>query len=132
MPATIAAVGLLLVLGAWVQYLASIPEERVAVRPRGTVTVQSLGVLLSACGTWLAWRGGTGWIGAAVLLAVGSGLMAFFIYLIRTAPLPDGDLQVAVGDQLPSFAASDVDGRTFRSEELEGQRVLLKFFRGSW
>ena len=67
---------------------------------------------------------------ALALLADATGI--FFIWLLGQRRLPDGELIVAVGDPFPELVAPNQDGEWVDSSALRGQRILFKFFRGSW
>lgn len=62
--------------------------------------------------------------------AIGFGLV--FLYLSFTGAQRSGNEAIAVGDTIPSFTATQDDGASFDSANLDGSRVLLKFFRGHW
>lgn len=55
----------------------------------------------------------------------------FFFFLLQKKP-PLNEIKVKQGDRLLSFSSMDENGQPFSSDELKGQRVLLKFFRGAW
>jgi peroxiredoxin len=67
-----------------------------------------------------------------VVASVGLLLGGFFSFLTFVSGLPDQRAAVAVGSKAPDFHSVDADGREFRLSGLEGSRVLLKFFRGTW
>ena len=132
--ALISSVLALLVVGvAWWQYLAAIPREKVLPRPRGTLAAMAIGGLLALLAfTIVAMRPTAATLAAIPIAGVALGLAGFFGYLLRQAPLPDGELVVAVGDKLPSFTAIDENGAAVHSADWAGKRTLLKFFRGHW
>ena len=72
--------------------------------------------------------------GAVGYVVAGFGLLlgGFFSFLTFMSGLPDQRAAAAVGSRAPDFQALDADGREFRLSGLEGSRVLLKFFRGTW
>jgi peroxiredoxin len=39
---------------------------------------------------------------------------------------------IRVGDLVPAFEAPDEHGALFRSSSLNGEPLLIKFFRGHW
>jgi len=55
----------------------------------------------------------------------------FFFFLLQDNP-PLNEIKVQLGDTLLPFNSTDVNGQSFSSDDFKGQRVLLKFFRGSW
>ena len=119
-------VGLLIVSGAWLHYLALIPKEKVPKHPNGHKAMMGLGAVVSILGA-----PALPYVGAA-LMVVSVILAFFFVYLLREAPLPKGELGVSVGDPLLPFEAQLADGSLFSSESLKGRRLLFKFFRGHW
>jgi len=72
--------------------------------------------------------------GALGYVVAGLGLLlgGFFSFLTFMSGLPDQRAAVAVGLKAPDFRSLNADGREFRLSGLEGSRVLLKFFRGTW
>jgi hypothetical protein len=125
--------GLALVGGAWLHYLAMIPRERVPRRPVGHGALMALGSLMALAAVVLALATGDGsLVLAAVLAGVTVGLAGYFFWLLRQAALPADRLSFVAGDPLPRFKAFDAEGRPFDSASLDGRRFFLKFFRGHW
>lgn len=129
----LAVSAVVVVNAAWLYYLWLIPKERVPERPFGFVAAMVAGVSMSGASLLAALReeeaiAPSMW----VLAGVATSLAAFFVYLLKQAALPDGEIRVAVGDKLLTFAARDTNGDRFHTDELRGKRVLLKFFRGHW
>lgn len=122
-----AGAALAAVVTSWLMYLRSIPRGGVARRPVGHVLTHLLGIGLAA--TALAT---TPTAPVAVPAAGGLVLGVAFLGLLSLRKTPLGSLKVAVGDPLLPFRCQDSDGAWFESSSLQGQRVLLKFFRGSW
>jgi len=83
---------------------------------------------LLAMAALLSHPGGVGYVLAAIGLLLGG----FFSFLTFMSGLPDQRAAVAVGSKAADFDSFDADGREFRLSGLEGSRVLLKFFRGTW
>ena len=129
----LAVLGFLLVMGTWGWYMATIPRGNVPVWPIGSIILLSLGVV-SALGALVsigsAWLGGT--IIVLILSVMSIGMAGFFFWLLTQRKTPIGDLQVAVGDTILPFDAVTSDGRPFHTDQIKGQRILLKFFRGGW
>lgn len=131
MPLALSVAGFTAILVAWLGYLARIPKEKVPVRPVGTLALLAVGVVLVAVALGLGAKSGLS--GGVTAISASAGALAlFFVYLLRQAPLPDGELVVSVGDRLPAFEALDGDNNRFDSATLAQKRILLKFFRGSW
>ena len=128
MPFWLAIVAMLLVFTGWVTYLARIPRGDVPPKPIGTLALEGAGALGGGAAIALA--------GGSVAVSVPGGVAAvmglFFVWLYTQRNVPEGDIQVEVGGRLRPFMVQDHTGATFSSDELEGHRVLLKFFRGSW
>ena len=127
----LAAAGLSIVLASWIAYLRTIPSGRVPVWPLGAIVVQGLGIALAGAGiaSWLV-RGGSAATLAPAIPAISMGL--FFYWLLSQRKTPIGEIRVAVGAELLPFEALTPEGTSFSSGELEGDRVLIKFFRGGW
>lgn len=64
-------------------------------------------------------------------LAILIGLFLPFTILVSPQTL-DTTKVIRVGDTIPHFTATDGRGETFDSTSLQGQLVLIKFFRGHW
>ena len=62
----------------------------------------------------------------------GAGTAGLMLSLLGLRRLPDGALIARVGAPMPPASALDERGRPFELASLRGQRVLFKFFRGSW
>ena len=129
----LSAAGFLMVMTAWVTYLATIPSGRVPARPVGAIILQLAGIVLAVSAVVWSFRDG-GAPGAAVIVPTVFALMmgSTFFYLLSLRKTPIGDLKVEVGDTLLPFEATASDGTVFNTDSLAGKRTLLKFFRGGW
>ena len=129
----LSAAGFLMVMTAWVTYLATIPSGRVPARPVGAIILQLAGIVLAVSAVVWSFRDG-GAPGAAVIVPAVFALMmgSTFFYLLSLRKTPIGDLKVEVGDTLLPFEATASDGAVFNTDSLAGKRTLLKFFRGGW
>ncbi|MEM8861726.1 MAG: hypothetical protein AAGD96_25660 [Chloroflexota bacterium] len=68
-----------------------------------------------------------------IIITVTAITMAILYWRLRTLrQTPIGEIRVRVGDKILPFSALTPDGAQFQSNELLGQRVLFKFFRGAW
>ncbi|MFK7802884.1 MAG: hypothetical protein AB8G95_14720 [Anaerolineae bacterium] len=123
----------LIVMGTWAWYLSTIPRGIVPVQPIGSIILQGIGIALAIL-TFFYLRPGQVFVTTIVfVLAIFSLSMAFFFYwLLTQRKTPLGDLKVSVGDKFLPFDAKVSDGRDFHSNELDGKRILFKFFRGKW
>ncbi len=66
---------------------------------------------------------------AAVLAIVVGGFFPFSVAISRQEVAPNG---IRVGDTIPHFTALDDQSQLLDSRSLEGQLVIMKFFRGHW
>lgn len=132
----LAGTGLLLVVSTWVAYLSTIPRAKVPTNPSLYTLAQLVGVVLVGAALALAVGSETLSPGAriAVYVVMGMSMMLFstWLFLMATRKTPAGALQVDVGDSVLPFVASRSDGTPFDLASLQGERYLLKFFRGSW
>ena len=119
--------GFLIVAGAAIHYFLTIDKETVPEDVRPHTVLWGVGAAISILGALLAPSLVT--IVLAVVAAVTGG---FLIWLVGQRRVPDGELIVDVGDALPELVAPNQDGEIINLADLRGQRVLLKFFRGSW
>lgn len=133
LPAALALAAVALALIAWGHYFWLIAVHRVPRRPRGHLAALGLATVLGVAGVIVGpvSGGAVSWL-AVGLAPVTLGAAGSFVWLLGQAPLPDGELVVAIGDPLPAFTATDHRGEPFSSAQLAGERVLLKFFRGHW
>ena len=71
-----------------------------------------------------------GWTPTAIA-AVGSTLLLMYVFWYsRVQRFPNARL--AVGNKLPEFAATTLDGRVVRSAEFLGRPAVFVFYRGGW
>lgn len=128
----LSAAGMVSVLAGWVSYLATIPKGRVPERPTTTFLLTLGGAAVALVGVVLTARDAM-WSAATLAPAgVAVFMAAFFVWLFSQRRVPDGSLHVEEGKPLLAFEAKRSDGGHFSTADLEGKRVLLKFFRGSW
>lgn len=119
--------GLGLVCAGWLHYLWLIPQERVPARPIIHPLLINLGGLLAVIGAV------TGRVVVGLILASLAAVLAgLFDYLLIIAHLPPANLTLAVGQRWLPFTALDDAGQPVNSQTWQGQRLLLKFFRGQW
>ena len=100
----------------------AIPEDR-TLFVAAFLAAAVLGVAAFAIGT--RWFGG---VPAIFAIAVGS----FLPFTIAISPQQVAENPIRVGDTIPIFTALDDTGARFRSDDLAGSPVLIKFFRGHW
>ncbi|MBL4687772.1 MAG: hypothetical protein JKY37_24490 [Nannocystaceae bacterium] len=124
-------IGLLVVVGGWVAYLATVPKGNVPARPVAHVVAMLLGAVFSVVGLALAVRDGP-WSTSAALAVPTLMMSGLFFYLLTQRKTPLGEIRIKLGDTLPAFATPDSEGHVFETATLAGQRVLIKFFRGRW
>ncbi|TNE51686.1 MAG: hypothetical protein EP343_03130 [Deltaproteobacteria bacterium] len=120
-------VGFAIVLSAISWYFLIIDAEKVPKRVGGFASALVMGSGISLTGLVLSPSAFTGTItGVAALLG------SFILWLLTQRRLPDGQLVVGVGDPMPPLIALDPHRKSFDLSKLKGQRVMVKFFRGSW
>ena len=74
---------------------------------------------------------GTRWF--AGIAAVPAILISLILpYTIYISPQQVSDNPIQLGDTIPQFVAIDDEGNRFFSDSLEGNTVLIKFFRAHW
>ena len=128
----IASASLTSVVVGWMQYLSTIPRHKVPVTPVLALALTIGGAAGGAAAIWLSAGQGavSGWVvglsSGGILLGLG------FVGLLKQAPVPAGDIQVAVGEAMLPFTTKDSTGADFDSDSLRGGWVLFKFFRGLW
>ncbi|MCO4763479.1 MAG: hypothetical protein KC502_18320 [Myxococcales bacterium] len=129
---TLSGASLLVVLATWIVYFAKVPSGNVPARPVGSILAQFAGIALAVAAVVVGQPSGAAAWGAMVPAAFGLLMALVFLWLLTQRKTPIGDLKVAVGDTLLSFAATSSDGAAFHTDDLLGKRTLLKFFRGGW
>ena len=105
-----------------VNQVVGIPEDR-TLFVVGWVAAVLFGIAAFVRGT--RWFGG---IAAVVAIVIG----VFLPFTVSISKQDVGAGAIQVGDVLPQFEAIDEFGETFNSESLQGQLVLIKFFRAHW
>ncbi|MCA9617961.1 MAG: hypothetical protein KC731_03005 [Myxococcales bacterium] len=132
LPWLLVGVGFVAVLIGWGTYLAAIPKG-VPDKPLAALAATQGGAVAALAG--LAWSSASPttlgwllWIAAPTVALTGLG----FALLYSQRKVPAGELQVRVGAPMIDFETVDHTGQPFATSSLRGQRVLLKFFRGSW
>jgi hypothetical protein len=74
---------------------------------------------------------GPRWFGGVpAILAIATG--GFLTVTVAISPQQVADNPIRVGDFIPVFTALDDKGDRFRSTDLAGAPVLIKFFRAHW
>ena len=129
---TFASVAVLSAVVGWVGYLRAIPKHTVPKLPVAMMITQSLALALAMGVVEEALRTGARPLGAFVLAGLAVVLALFFWGLYSQRHTPLGTLQVALGEPMIPFESVDSNGAVVHSSDFAGQRLLLKFFRGSW
>ncbi len=134
LPLLLTSGGAVAVLGSWALYMGSVPSGRVPPRPVGHLIVQAVGMVSALTGLAQVAASPTLPIGlpSAALAGLALTMGGLFFFLLTQRKTPLGKLRVAVGDPMLPFSAATRDGVAFHSDQLRGQRVLFKFFRGHW
>lgn len=124
----LAITGTAIAAGAIVAYGLAVPSGDNPRVPIGTGLGLALGSAIGL-GAWLTPSPSLALrlLGFAPMMLTG---VALAIHSQRR--VPTSELRVSVGDRLLAFEALTPEGERFRSSELAGRRVLLKFFRGEW
>ena len=115
---------IILTVALWFRLVnqVAIPEDR-TLFVAAFLTAAGLGVAAFATGT--RWFGGV-----PAILAIAAG--SFLPFTIAISPQQVAENPIRVGDTIPIFTALDDTGERFRSGDLAGSPVLIKFFRGHW
>ena len=103
-------------------YAVAIPDNRIFFLLSMALGV-GLGIAAFVRGT--AWPGG-------VAAGVACFLGGMFLFTTAISAQKGGCGKLQVGAELPLFSAPDETGKTVNIENLVGQPLLLKFFRGHW
>ncbi|MEM7134340.1 MAG: hypothetical protein AAF702_49175 [Chloroflexota bacterium] len=113
--------------------MSKIPSGTVPVWPLGSIIVMGISIVagLAALVT-LSFDNLLIVIFTLILSLFALGMAGFFYWLLGQRKTPIGDLKVRVGDTILPFEAITSDGRPFQTDQIMGQRILLKFFRGGW
>ena len=126
-------IGFATVFVSIVTYFRTIPRGTVPIKVGGFAAKLTIGVVLSAIGVYLG-LSGEGTAGPLVYIPAALGIVfgLFILWVLTQRKTPLGDIKVSVGDKLLPFSSTTSQGTTFDSADLNGKRVLLKFFRGGW
>ena len=127
-----AVLGFVSVFAGWGHYLSTIPRDVVPRVPMLMFVTQGAGLILAI--TSVVFGSSTEVTAVAPMVFAGfaifMGVFFFILYSLRKTPL--GQLQVQVDAPMLAFETLDSNGALVRSDDWRGQRILLKFFRGSW
>lgn len=123
----LAFAGLSIAFVVWGFYLVDIAKNTVSEMPILSIFLQLVAV--GAAAVALAKSPSALIIPPSAFALTLGGL---FLFLITQRKTPVGKIKVKVGDILLPFSAKTSDGSDFESASFTGQRILLKFFRGSW
>jgi peroxiredoxin len=104
------------------------PVERTSENLPLLLLLASFGVLVAAWEQFL--EGTSGWGPTAIALFSMVLLIAYIFWYSRFGRVESH--QLAVGNKLPEFALTDVQGDEFRSHSLIGSPAILLFYRGNW
>ena len=125
--ATLGLLALGLLVAATALWFRQVRAVRIPRNRAGFLAAWGGAVLLGA----IALTRDPGWVGgAAALLATLAGLL--LVGLVAVSRQKVEGRTVAVGAPLPEFSGIDEHGEAFRSTDLAGHPILLKFFRGHW
>lgn len=146
-----ALAGFLFTMSTIVLYFRSITRMKVAVEVERLYLKLFLGILISSVAIYLDWtqmsdekqqqqRGGWWAVMIIIITYLLVGLAIFFasflVLLLAHRKMPLGDIKVSIGDaSIPFRAKTITGGKPFNfnsTTAFQGQRVLLKFFRGGW
>ncbi len=126
-PQFMAVAALGIAVATWGFYLVAIAKNTLSGLPWGSIALML--VALAGGAYAVAGQPTAPVIGPA---AVGITMSGLFLWLLSIRKTPIGDISVAVSGHMLPFVAQSATGSQFDSASLAGQRILLKFFRGSW
>ena len=119
--------GFIIVVGAAIQYFMTIAKETVPAEVQVHVLLFGGGTLIALMGALLAPNAVT------ITLAIfAAAIGIFLLWLLVQRRVPDGELIVGIGDLMPALVAPNQDVELVDIADLRGQRIMFKFFRGSW
>lgn len=125
--------GLVVCISSIAIYMLKVKRGNTPVVPIGLTSSLAVAIALALCSLFLAIPGP---IFGALLVSVIAAitlLMSIKILHMRAQKCqPMGLMTVNVGDKILPFETTTFDGKLFSSHELDGKRLLIKFYRGSW
>lgn len=129
----VSILGLVVLIIGVSRYFSTIVKNNVPVVPYSLFFALAIGAASGVYSLFLVASDGTTMIIAVAIPALislfTSGLLTFIITQKNT---PIGDIKVKVGDRILPISAMNADGKKFNDTQWQNQRVLLKFYRGSW
>lgn len=126
-PQILAVAALGIAVATWGFYLVALAKNTLSGLPWGSIALMLVALIGGAYAI-------VGLSTAPVIApaAVGITMSGLFLGLLSIRKTPIGAITVAVGGHILPFSAQSATGSQFDSASFAGQRVLLKFFRGSW
>jgi hypothetical protein len=95
-PVVFAVAGLVLVLGSWVAYMATVPSGKVPARPFGHLAAQGGGALIAAWGIASSFGSGAGVLLPIVAGGTAVSMSSLFFFLYSQRATPEGQHHKAV------------------------------------
>ena len=128
---SLAILGLASTLTGLVSYFSKLQKNNAPKIPVVLITAFLLGLIFSGFAIALSQT-----ILAEVLASIVLGITAFISsvlgFFLVQSKTPVGDIKVKVGDHILPFQTQTFENTLFTTDNLQGQRTLLKFYRGAW
>ena len=133
MAVLVSLVGLVILITGVIRYLATIVKNNVPDVPYSLFFTLAIGAASGVYSLYLVASDSLMMIIAvAIPASISLFISGFFTFIFTQKNTPIGNIKVKVGDRILPFSAMNADGQEFSDSQWQNQRVLLKFYRGSW
>lgn len=128
---TLAVIGFSIAIIGVAAYFIKVKKNNTPKRPIGLITTFSIGLILGGYAIYLS-NSTLALVLAVITFTLTAFICAMLLFFLLQRKTPIGNIKVKLGDSIIPFSTPLFDGNTFNTENLQGKRALLKFYRGSW
>jgi peroxiredoxin len=125
--------GLVVCISGIMVYMLKVKRDRTPIVPVGLTSSLAVAIALALYSLFLAIPGPIFYALLVSVVSIITLLLSFkMLYMRAQKCKPMGLMTVKVGARILPFDATTFEGKAFHSHELDGKRLLIKFYRGSW
>ncbi|WP_022953982.1 peroxiredoxin family protein [Leucothrix mucor] len=125
--------GLVVCISGIVVYMLKVKRDRTPVVPVGLTGSLAVAIALALYSLFLVISGPIFYALMVSVISIITLLLSFkMLYMRAQKCKPMGLMTVKVSDKILPFETTTFEGKPFNSHKLDGKRLLIKFYRGSW